>query len=92
MQSYALFPHMSIADNVGYGLRANGVRKSETRVRVTEALEMVGMSAFASRLPRTLSGGTTAQRVAIAEHSHRDRRSAVRRAPLSALDQHCGRA
>ncbi|GGF25983.1 ABC transporter ATP-binding protein [Williamsia phyllosphaerae] len=65
VQSYALFPHLRVRDNVAFGLRANRVARSEISDRVREALEMVSMSGFADRLPRELSGGQQ-QRVAIA--------------------------
>ncbi len=85
LQSYALFPHMSVADNVGFGLRAQRIARREIGPRVTEALDMVGMSGYQKRLPRELSGGQQ-QRVAIA------RALAIRPAvllldePLAALD------
>lgn len=64
-QSYALFPHMSVADNTAYGLRLRGVEASELRRRIGEALELVGLSDQADRYPSQLSGGQQ-QRVAIA--------------------------
>ena len=64
-QHYALFPHMTVAENVAYGLRQKGVPKSEMAQRVTEALDMVQMSKLAERRPRQMSGGQQ-QRVAIA--------------------------
>ena len=64
-QHYALFPHMSVAENVGYGLRQKGVSKSEIGSKVIEALDMVQMSKMANRKPRQLSGGQQ-QRVAVA--------------------------
>ncbi|QOR70945.1 ABC transporter ATP-binding protein [Ruania alkalisoli] len=64
-QSYALFPHMSVADNVGYGLKLRRVSGSERAKRVTEALEMVGLAHLAGSRPKQLSGGQQ-QRVAIA--------------------------
>ncbi|MCV7151885.1 ABC transporter ATP-binding protein [Mycolicibacterium pyrenivorans] len=85
VQSYALFPHMSVADNVGFGLRAQKVARREVMPRVSEALDMVGMAGYQKRLPRELSGGQQ-QRVAIA------RALAIRPAvllldePLAALD------
>ncbi|MFD4631366.1 ABC transporter ATP-binding protein [Streptomyces sp. NPDC058284] len=85
VQQYALFPHMRVADNVAFGMKARKVAKSEIPGRVAEALEMTGMAAYAKRFPRELSGGQQ-QRVAIA------RALAVRPGvllldePLSALD------
>jgi 2-aminoethylphosphonate transport system ATP-binding protein len=65
LQSYALFPHMKVSDNVAFGLNAQRVPRGEITERVTEALDMVGMTAYAKRLPRELSGGQQ-QRIAIA--------------------------
>ncbi|MFI6352039.1 ABC transporter ATP-binding protein [Streptomyces sp. NPDC050743] len=85
VQSYALFPHMRVDENVAFGLKAQKTPKSEIRQRVAEALEMTGMAAYARRHPRELSGGQQ-QRVAIA------RALAIRPdvllldEPLSALD------
>ncbi|MDQ0642845.1 ABC transporter ATP-binding protein [Microbacterium murale] len=64
-QSYALFPHMTVAENVGYGLKLRGTSKDERRTRVMESLELVGLAHLASRKPRALSGGQQ-QRVALA--------------------------
>lgn len=65
VQSYALFPHMRVHDNVAFGLKAHRVPRKDIDIRVTEALAMVGMVAYNERLPRELSGGQQ-QRVAIA--------------------------
>ncbi|MGW0249312.1 ABC transporter ATP-binding protein [Nocardia goodfellowii] len=65
VQSYALFPHMTVYRNVAFGLKAHRVPRNEIGARVSEALEMVGMGSYAARLPRELSGGQQ-QRVAIA--------------------------
>ncbi len=64
-QSYALFPHMTVAENVGFGLEMQGVSAAERKTRVGETLELVGLGAFASRFPRQMSGGQQ-QRVALA--------------------------
>ncbi len=81
-QSYALFPHMDVADNVAYGLRQRKVAKSEVATRVAEALDMVKMSHLASRKPRQLSGGQQ-QRVALA-------RALVNRPSVLLLDEPLG--
>src|SRR5262249_3936613 len=64
-QSYALFPHMTVAGNVGYGLEMEGVHGSDLRRRVAEALDLVQLGALADRKPHHLSGGQR-QRVALA--------------------------
>jgi putative spermidine/putrescine transport system ATP-binding protein len=64
-QNYALFPHMSVAENVAYGLAARGAPRNEQQERVTEMLDLVKLGAMAERLPRQLSGGQQ-QRVALA--------------------------
>ena len=64
-QDYALFPHMSVADNVAFGLRMRKVAKDETRRRVTEALDLVQLGGLGGRRPLQLSGGQR-QRVALA--------------------------
>ncbi|MFC4564109.1 ABC transporter ATP-binding protein [Nocardiopsis mangrovi] len=64
-QSYALFPHMTVAENVAYGLRVRRVERAERIERVTEALRLVGLEDYARRRPRQLSGGQQ-QRVAVA--------------------------
>jgi spermidine/putrescine transport system ATP-binding protein len=78
-QSYALFPHMTVFDNVAFGLRMSGVAKEEIAPRVTEALEMVRLGEYAQRKPAQLSGGQQ-QRVAIA-------RAVVNRPKLLLLDE-----
>jgi putative spermidine/putrescine transport system ATP-binding protein len=64
-QSYALFPHMTVAENVSFGLEMQGVGAGERTKRVGETLELVGLAAFTGRFPRQLSGGQQ-QRVALA--------------------------
>jgi putative spermidine/putrescine transport system ATP-binding protein len=64
-QSYALFPHMTVVENVSFGLEMQGVAAAERVRRVGETLELVGLAAFAGRFPRQLSGGQQ-QRVALA--------------------------
>ena len=64
-QSYALFPHMNVLENVGYGLKMSGVAKDLARSRVSDALSSVGLLGFDKRLPSELSGGQQ-QRVALA--------------------------
>jgi putative spermidine/putrescine transport system ATP-binding protein len=64
-QNYALFPHLSVADNVAFGLRMRFVAKPERAARVAKTLDLVGLAAFAARYPAQLSGGQQ-QRVALA--------------------------
>jgi 2-aminoethylphosphonate transport system ATP-binding protein len=85
LQSYALFPHMRVADNVAFGLKAQRVPRSETAARVAEALDMVGMADFGRRLPRELSGGQQ-QRIAIARALAIRPKVLLLDEPLAALD------
>jgi spermidine/putrescine transport system ATP-binding protein len=84
-QSYALFPHMSIEDNVAFGLERKGVAKDQLKGRVAEMLELVGLSGFAKRKPRQLSGGQQ-QRVALGRALVNQPRVLLLDEPLGALD------
>ena len=84
-QSYALFPHLSVAANVAFGLEMLGTPKPLIRQRVTEALELVGLGAFGGRSPAQLSGGQQ-QRVALARALAPKPRVLLLDEPLSALD------
>jgi putative spermidine/putrescine transport system ATP-binding protein len=81
-QDYALFPHMTVRENVEYGLRVTGVRKPERRARAEEALELVQLAGFGRRKPVQLSGGQR-QRVALA-------RAIVNRPQVLLLDEPLG--
>ncbi|HEV7896252.1 MAG TPA: ABC transporter ATP-binding protein [Planosporangium sp.] len=84
-QNYALFPHMSVRRNVGFGLRMRGTGRDETRRRVDEALRMVQLLSYADRLPGQLSGGQQ-QRVAIARAIVLEPPVVLMDEPLSNLD------
>jgi len=84
-QDYALFPHMTVAENVEYGLRVKKVPKDERRNRVNEALAMVQLSAFGERKPAQLSGGQR-QRVALARALVNRPKVLLLDEPLGALD------
>jgi putative spermidine/putrescine transport system ATP-binding protein len=84
-QDYALFPHLSVFENVAYGLRVKGVAKPETTTRVTEALSTVRLAGFGDRRPAQLSGGQR-QRVALARALVNRPRVLLLDEPLGALD------
>jgi putative spermidine/putrescine transport system ATP-binding protein len=84
-QDYALFPHMSVGENVGYGLRVRGVPRRTRRQRVEEALKMVRLSGFGKRRPVQLSGGQR-QRVALARSIVNGPQVLLLDEPLGALD------
>ncbi|MBE7188839.1 ABC transporter ATP-binding protein [Jatrophihabitans endophyticus] len=84
-QSYALFPHMTVFENVAFGLKRKGVDKAEATRRVNEALELVQLDEKSSRRPRELSGGQQ-QRVALARALVNRPRALLLDEPLAALD------
>ena len=84
-QSYALFPHMNVADNVGFGLRMQKVDDSEVRRRVGEAIDLVRLTGLEKRSPKELSGGEQ-QRVALARALVNQPKVLLLDEPLGALD------
>jgi spermidine/putrescine transport system ATP-binding protein len=84
-QNYALFPHMSVADNIAFGLERSGVDKAQVKTRVADALELVELTARERRRPKELSGGQQ-QRVALARALVNRPRALLLDEPLGALD------
>jgi multiple sugar transport system ATP-binding protein len=84
-QSYALFPHMTIAENLSFGMRARGVARGQSDARVTEVAAALGLEALLARYPRELSGGER-QRVALGRAMLREPALFLMDEPLSNLD------
>ncbi|HCO56504.1 MAG TPA: glycerol-3-phosphate ABC transporter ATP-binding protein [Pelagibacterium sp.] len=84
-QSYALYPHMTVAENMSFALKLSGVKKSERMVRAERAAEILGLVHLLKRLPRELSGGQR-QRVAMGRAIVRDPQAFLFDEPLSNLD------
>lgn len=85
-QSYAVFPHMSVEDNVGYGLKIRGTGKSDMDRQIADALDLVQLGDYGSRMPHQLSGGQR-QRVALARALIMKPKMLLLDEPLSALDR-----
>ncbi|QIQ21126.1 ferric ABC transporter ATP-binding protein [Zophobihabitans entericus] len=90
-QSYALFPHMSLGENIGYGLKMIGVPKGERKDRIEEALELVDLAGFADRFVDQISGGQQ-QRVALARAMVLKPKVLLFDEPLSNLDANLRRS
>jgi len=84
-QNYALYPHMTAYDNIGFGLKMRGIDKAEIRRRVTSAAEVLGLDEVLQKKPRTLSGGQR-QRVAMGRAIVREPQAFLMDEPLSNLD------
>jgi spermidine/putrescine ABC transporter ATP-binding subunit len=89
-QSYALFPHMSVAANIGFGLRMQGLNRADAHARVAEMLDLVDLAGFEARRPAQLSGGQQ-QRVALARSLAPRPTLLLLDEPLSALDRNLRR-
>ena len=88
-QNYALFPHMTVSQNIGYGLKIDKLPKNQIREKVAEMLKMVRLEGYEKRMPNELSGGQK-QRVAIARALVKNPKVLLLDEPLGALDLQLG--